>query len=244
MPYKVQPVGPCNSCRRHGRLPAKGLCGTCYNKDRATPISRACEQCGKWFTRRVHPTQAPRFCSKSCSNKATADRLGDMHLRCKSKERAAPIEERYWRHVIVNEVGCWGWDGATNKAGYGILSGEGRGSLNVLAHRLAWKIHNGAPPGELHVLHKCDNPPCTRPNDLFLGTNADNVADMVSKGRNKIPGLYGSAHALSKLTETIVQEARARCAAGETNLALAREYGVAKATMSAAIKGKTWAHVA
>jgi hypothetical protein len=55
-----------------------------------------------------------------------------------------------------------------------------------LAHRLAFLMHYGNIPNSMHVLHRCDNPPCINPQHLFLGTNQDNMDDMVRKGRSAI----------------------------------------------------------
>lgn len=83
---------------------------------------------------------------------------------------------------------CWEWQAAKTTGRFG-----GYGCLNVrltdgtkktmLSHRLSWLLHKGEMPGNLCVLHKCDNPSCVNPDHLFLGTRQDNVADMVSKGR-------------------------------------------------------------
>jgi hypothetical protein len=87
--------------------------------------------------------------------------------------------------------GCLEWTRCvTVRSGYGRINIAGRGV--VVTHRFAWEVVNGPIPDGLNVLHHCDNPPCceTDPTDgypeghLFLGTHADNMADMVAKGRS------------------------------------------------------------
>lgn len=75
---------------------------------------------------------------------------------------------------------CLIWIAARNKEGYGRFQYQGK---LWMAHRLAWTIKFGKIPDGLHVLHKCDNPPCINTDHLFLGSNADNILDKVSKGR-------------------------------------------------------------
>jgi hypothetical protein len=75
---------------------------------------------------------------------------------------------------------CWEWTGRRDADGYGVFSFKNR---PVRAHRFAWILDNGPVPDGLHVLHHCDNPPCTNPADLFTGTNIDNIRDKMTKGR-------------------------------------------------------------
>jgi len=88
------------------------------------------------------------------------------------------LAERLWSKVTKTET-CWTWTGARNRKGYGEIGAKGRVQK---AHRIAWELTYGPIPEGLDVLHHCDNPPCCRPDHLFLGTDADNMADMMAKG--------------------------------------------------------------
>lgn len=91
------------------------------------------------------------------------------------------VEQRFAQRVTRAD-GCWLFNGGKTHFGYGRLSL--RGNRWITAHRFAWLLHRGdIPDVSLCVLHRCDNPPCVNPDHLFLGTHADNVRDMVRKGR-------------------------------------------------------------
>lgn len=96
--------------------------------------------------------------------------------------------------------------------GYGRGWVEGR---HVRAHRWAWETVNGAIPTGLHVLHRCDNPPCVNISHLFLGTNADNIQDRSRKHR--------SVH---KLTPAVVGEIKRLLREGVSQRELSRRNGV------------------
>jgi hypothetical protein len=142
-----------------------------------------------------------------------------------------------WDRVDVGaEDVCWPFQGARNSKGYGQIRIGGR---MVPAHRAAYEAATGAAPGELHVLHRCDNPPCCNPAHLFLGTAGDNVRDCAAKGRNR----RGASHPGAKLTESQVAEIRRRSEAGEQGKTIAQIYDVTPQMVSMIIRRRNWTHV-
>lgn len=90
---------------------------------------------------------------------------------------------RFRRKCRLNlETGCWTWVGGKNKDGYGSFGPGGR-SQTELAHRWSYANFVGKIPDGLYVLHHCDSPSCVNPDHLFIGTQKDNVADCIAKGR-------------------------------------------------------------
>ena len=92
--------------------------------------------------------------------------------------RRKTLEEKMNNYEIVTETGCWIWMGYLVSGGYGGIDISGKSQL---AHRVSFGLGN-IPEG-MCVCHKCDVPACINPAHLFLGTHADNILDMMSKGR-------------------------------------------------------------
>jgi len=128
---------------------------------------------------------------------------------------------------------CWHWTAQTDRDGYGMVKMNGK---PVRAHRWSYEYFHGDIPEGLCVLHACDNPPCTNPKHLFIGSHQDNMTDMMRKGRSTA----GEASASSKLTEADVHKIRASKA---TQQALADEYGVDRSIISRIMTRKMWKHV-
>lgn len=150
---------------------------------------------------------------------------------CDSTWRRRSVD-RFWEKVQKTDE-CWLWTGAINSS-----NGYGRIRHNKYTHRVSYEFHFGAIPKGLFVCHRCDNPPCVRPDHLFLGTPGDNMRDMHSKQRQAC----GSQRS-RLLTEDQVAAIRQRYAAGERQCVLAREYTVSPVTMHNIVHNKTWRHV-
>lgn len=105
-------------------------------------------------------------------------------------------------------------------------------------------MHNEEPlPDDIDVCHECDNPPCIRPDHLFLGEASDNVADMVAKGRAR-GGVFGERHGLAKLSEPEVRAIRKSYAAGGVSMNdLADEFDVSKKTIFNVVHQHIWVGV-
>jgi hypothetical protein len=94
-----------------------------------------------------------------------------------------PFEQRFWEKVDRRGPDqCWLWTAALTGNGYGVIRLDTH-LPRVQAHRASWMLSNGPIPDGLWVLHRCDTPRCVNPAHLFLGTRADNVQDMIAKGR-------------------------------------------------------------
>lgn len=143
-------------------------------------IKRICQTCKTEFLFYTCPSFIERGYGKYCS------------LECYHRSRIVPFEDKFFSYVgdIDRSTGCILWIGTTNKDGYGIISTETRKGKTLLAHRASYELMIGSITNSLHVLHKCDNPPCINPSHLFLGTQEINMKDMATKkrGRKRVPG--------------------------------------------------------
>lgn len=165
--------------------------------------------------------------------------IGMVHHTCGVKDCCNPRHlttentsdaERLFRYTNVRGIDeCWEWTGFRNRKGYGQCKSAGQPTIG--AHRLSWIVHHGPIPEGMCVCHKCDNPPCVNPHHLFLGTIADNTADMMRKGRHRISPRYGTDNPRCKLSDDQIREIYYE-RHGDSPSSLAAEFGVSQSLIS------------
>lgn len=177
----------------------------------------------------------PGFCQCGCGTPIrTEGRRIPRWVYTHNLRPTKTLEERFFAKVDKSGD-CWLWIGSLNPTGYGHAS---RGGRVLGAHRLSYEIAHGPIPQGMSVLHRCDVRNCVNPAHLFLGTQAENVADMMRKGR-KVPP-RGERQHMARLTAEKVLAIRA---AKGTYEEIARMFGVAKPTVGNVIRRETWKHV-
>lgn len=140
-------------------------------------------------------------------------------------------------YEIDAATGCWIWLRNRSEKGYGRLRLAGRGKCK--AHRVSWEIAYGPVPVGIYVLHRCDNPPCVNPEHLFLGTHADNMADMAAKGRARGRIRKENLKYRGKLKK-FAKEIRDKALSGEHLSHLAKQYGVSYAAIRGVVFHRQW----
>jgi hypothetical protein len=223
-------------CRRCGRTkPADAFS---IKLSSSTGYSHACRECMKLYRRGVFKgNPLPRL--------------------------RRSVETRFWGKVNKTE-GCWLWTAGKALTGYGKFYYGGK-ALNklALAHRFSYELAYGPIPDGLLVCHRCDVRLCVRPEHLFLGTHAENMADMARKGRaasnryrelfNKFPTMHNetfvppsnkSRPKPKKLCENDVLLMRAMFASGRFNCKeLGKLFGISRSSAWEAVTGKSWKHL-
>lgn len=129
---------------------------------------------------------------------------------------------------------CWEWKGLRDPAGYGrVWDGE----RVVAAHRLARATWATPLAEDEFGCHRCDNPPCIRPDHVFSGDEGSNAADMVTKRRSS----NGERRPSAKLTDADIAAIRAAYTGARGQQArLAEAYGVVPSRISMIVRGLAW----
>lgn len=146
-----------------------------------------------------------------------------------AKRFLTPLERFRGSYRVNKESGCWEWTRGKVAGRYGAFSLNGK---LLPAHRASWMLFKGN-PNNLFVLHHCDNPLCVNPNHLFLGTQKDNVDDMIQKRRH----VFGEQSCLSKLSQSQIDEIRAYKGMQKD---MAKKFKVGSGTISRIFRGLSW----
>lgn len=155
----------------------------------------------------------------------------------------ANIAERFWSKVDVRgENDCWPWKGATQK-GYGHFRLNNPRRTRK-AHTISYELTYGEFPTGMEGCHTCDNPICCNPKHVFPGSHADNMRDMIAKGRRKSPTYKGSQNPNAVLCEENVVVIKQLINSGQNNTEIGRRFSVSHSMISRIRRGLAWTHVA
>jgi len=209
--------------------PVRGNVGRTWDGDRRWQVHILA------WTLTKGPVPAGSNVLQHCGNRLCCN---PAHLYLGKLVKPYSTPEHFWRRLDKSGE-CWVWTGGRmNEDGYGGLKFGGR---KWGAHQLAYTLAYGPIPDNLCVLHHCDNPPCCRPDHLFLGDRKANNEDKAEKERAP----RGEQNAQARLNRSAVECIRQRYAAGGCTLDdLAREYGVSGVTIHKIIHRERWGWVA
>lgn len=183
---------------------------------------KTCLHCGKEFFRDKRNTYAYWAKAKYCGHECA----GAAH-RINMAAKRPPVEKAFAKW-FDQSAGCWEWKGARDKDGYGIFTYSRK---NYRAAVMALRLDGRPVPAGKYACHDCDNPACVRPDHLYPGTPAQNMADAKRRGRLK---------PATKITAKDVREIRA---ATGTQDVIAAKYGISRPNVSMIRNRKTWRHV-
>lgn len=158
-------------------------------------------------------------------------------------------QDFFWSKVDRNRGGCWIWKAGHFGTGYGAFSIK---STNYGAHVISFLLSGGTLTDEKpHVLHSCNNRGCVNPAHLRAGSQQDNVDDAMKAGTHGLAlttfprkRAQGMKHGMAILTDAKVRAIRAEYQPYVmSRVALAKKYGVSRATINQVLSRKHWKHV-
>jgi hypothetical protein len=151
--------------------------------------------------------------------------------------------KRFWSKVdkSTNPDGCWNWKSGKSDRGYGRFGFAGK---TRRAHRMAFALTFGSFCSKLSICHSCDNPSCVNPKHLWAGTTAQNMQDMVRKGRKPNTAPKGEKSPQAKLSPSDVLSIRKMYVPWKMSRGkIAKFYNVKRSTVQAVLERKSWAHI-
>ena len=187
-----------------------------------TIVDLVCERCSKSFSVPKYREISARYCSESCR-------------KISPKVPPRPPWDRFWSKVVV-DGSCWVFTGTPSQKYPFFDDGS--------AHRKLWEMMTGQTlPSNVLVCHRCDRPRCVRFDHLFVGSHADNIADMDRKGRRRTTPLIGERNPRAKLKEVQIPEIRELIKLGHDDASIAKSYGVSSSAIWMIRRGQNWNHV-
>lgn len=194
---------------------------------------KTCARCGASFSRRGEVARTvfarQRYCSRQCARQ-------DSAIAAQRKRAETTPAERFLELCIPEpNSGCWLWLGALNGNGYGRFQYGGRVGM---AHRAGYEMFVGPIPPGMQANHRCDNVRCVNPEHIWLGTQAANMLDCLSKGRMPL----GPQRRSTKLSADQAKDIYRRAFGPESLADIAREYGVRWQSVQSIRNGDSWAH--
>jgi hypothetical protein len=211
----------------------------------------ACRNGHPWPASAYVKKNGHRFCDVCCKKRRQERRS----LALKFPERVQPVDVRFLQRINKDPGqgpwgDCWTYSGATRPGqggrGYGQI---GSGRKIIPTHRLAYELEYGPIPEGLVIMHKCDNPPCCRPDHLQAGTQAENNWDKIKKGRGpdmRVVALsrrnpWGERNGMARTSWETVRAIRAEYAAGGISMGkLAIKYDRPSGWICNVINKKLW----
>lgn len=188
---------------------------------------RICQYCHKefkTFQSEINKGKA-KYCSISCG------------VSVKNKLNLLPTHEIFFRNISkgIHPNGCWVYSKGKR---YAKICVNGK---TISVHRYSYELYKGQIPDNMVVCHKCDNKLCVNPGHLFIGTQKDNIQDMLSKKRGN--HAKGSKHHRTTLTEKQIAHIKKRIISGEKIHNLKDEYNVSREMLYQMKAGRSWNHV-
>lgn len=161
-----------------------------------------------------------------------------------AKKPAPTLLSEFMSRLIFGMSECWYWRGSITDIGYGSFSAAKKYGINEhKAHRVSWILFRGPIPKGMKILHSCDIRNCVNPDHLSVGTQADNVRDMIDRGRHRYVPMLGENNPMAKLTSEDVSRIRdMRAVSGTPFKAIAKYFDVSNMTAFRAATGKSWSH--
>ncbi len=146
-------------------------------------------------------------------------------------------KKRFFKYVEKKQDSCWLWSGALSTGGYGRFVYKRK---IWPASRMIWTWEFGEIPDKMMVCHKCDEPACVNPSHLFLGTQKDNMQDMLNKGRWEY---HRGAMKKPLLKSNEVIEIRKMIEDGVNIKEICVKFSLRRSTIENIKYGRSWKHV-